>query len=31
MCRPDLFFSHRQATKLRGRTGRLMSVIGMRD
>lgn len=31
MCRPDLFFSYRQDRKLYGRTGRLMSVIGMRD
>ncbi|MBV9925309.1 MAG: peptidoglycan editing factor PgeF [Acidobacteria bacterium] len=31
MCRPDLFFSYRQDRKLHGRTGRLMSVIGMRD
>jgi polyphenol oxidase len=30
MCRPDLFFSYRQDTKLYGRTGRLLSVIGMR-
>lgn len=30
MCRPDLFFSYRQDRKLYGRTGRLMSVIGMR-
>jgi YfiH family protein len=31
MCRPDLFFSYRQDRKLYGRTGRLLSVIGMRD
>ena len=31
MCRPDLFFSYRQDRKLHDRTGRLMSVIGMRD
>ncbi|HEX8115791.1 MAG TPA: peptidoglycan editing factor PgeF [Pyrinomonadaceae bacterium] len=31
MCRPDLFFSYRQDRKLYGRTGRLMSVVGMRD
>jgi YfiH family protein len=30
MCRPDLFFSYRQGRKLYGRTGRLLSVIGMR-
>jgi YfiH family protein len=30
MCRPDLFFSYRQDRKLYGRTGRLMSVVGMR-
>jgi YfiH family protein len=30
MCRTDLFFSYRQDRKLYGRTGRLMSVIGMR-
>ncbi len=30
MCRPDLFFSYRQDRKLYGRTGRLLSVIGMR-
>ena len=29
MCRPDLFFSYRQDRKLYGRTGRLLSVIGM--
>jgi purine-nucleoside/S-methyl-5'-thioadenosine phosphorylase / adenosine deaminase len=31
MCRTDLFFSYRQDRKLYGRTGRLLSVIGMRD
>jgi polyphenol oxidase len=31
MCRPDLFFSYRQDRKLYGRTGRLLSVIGMRS
>ena len=31
MCRPDLFFSYRKDRPLHGRTGRLMSVIGMRD
>ncbi|HEX8355168.1 MAG TPA: peptidoglycan editing factor PgeF [Pyrinomonadaceae bacterium] len=31
MCRPDLFFSYRRDRKLHGRTGRLMSVIGMKD
>ena len=31
MCRPDLFFSHRHDGKLYGRTGRLLSVIGIRD
>lgn len=31
MCRSDLFFSYRQDRKLYGRTGRLLSVIGMRD
>ena len=30
MCRPDLFFSYRQDRKLYGRTGRLLSVIGLR-
>jgi YfiH family protein len=30
MCRPDLFFSYRQDRKLYGRTGRLLSVVGMR-
>jgi YfiH family protein len=30
MCRPDLFFSYRQDRKLYGRTGRLLSVIGIR-
>src|SRR5215208_6501960 len=30
MCRPDLFFSYRQDRKLYGRTGRLLSVIGVR-
>jgi YfiH family protein len=30
MCRPDLFFSYRRDRKLYGRTGRLLSVIGMR-
>ena len=29
MCRPDLFFSYRQDRKLYGRTGRLLSVIGI--
>jgi len=29
MCRPDLFFSYRQDRKLYGRTGRLLSVIGL--
>ena len=31
MCRTDLFFSYRQDRKLYGRTGRSLSVIGMRD
>ncbi|HEX8722268.1 MAG TPA: peptidoglycan editing factor PgeF [Pyrinomonadaceae bacterium] len=31
MCRTDLFFSYRQDRKLYGRTGRLLSVIGVRD
>ena len=31
MDRNDLFFSYRQEKKLRGRVGRLMSVIGRRD
>ncbi|HEX7956689.1 MAG TPA: peptidoglycan editing factor PgeF [Pyrinomonadaceae bacterium] len=31
MCRTDLFFSYRQDRKLYGRTGRLLSVIGMRE
>jgi YfiH family protein len=30
MCRPDLFFSYRKDRPLYGRTGRLLSVIGMR-
>lgn len=30
MCRTDLFFSYRQDRKLHGRTGRLLSVIGMK-
>ncbi|HWS88396.1 MAG TPA: peptidoglycan editing factor PgeF [Pyrinomonadaceae bacterium] len=30
MCRPDLFFSYRQDRKRYGRTGRLLSVVGMR-
>lgn len=30
MCRPDLFFSYRQDRKLYGRTGRLLSVVGMK-
>jgi len=31
ICRPDLFFSYRRDRKLHGRTGRLLSVIGMRE
>jgi hypothetical protein len=31
MCRPDLFFSYRKDRPLHGRTGRLLSVIGMPD
>jgi YfiH family protein len=31
ICRPDLFFSYRRDRRLHGRTGRLLSVIGMRD
>jgi len=30
MCRTDLFFSYRKDRELHGRTGRLLSVIGMR-
>ncbi len=30
MCRPEEFFSYRRDRKLYGRTGRLLSVIGMR-
>ena len=29
ICRPDLFFSYRRDKKLYGRTGRLLSVVGM--
>jgi YfiH family protein len=29
MCRPDLFFSYRREKRVYGRTGRLMSVIGI--
>ncbi|HEX8843233.1 MAG TPA: peptidoglycan editing factor PgeF [Pyrinomonadaceae bacterium] len=29
ICRPDLFFSYRREKRVHGRTGRLMSVIGM--
>jgi hypothetical protein len=29
MCRPDIFFSYRREKSVYGRTGRLMSVIGM--
>jgi polyphenol oxidase len=31
ICRPELFFSYRREKKLYGKTGRLLSVIGMRD
>ena len=31
ICRPDLFFSYRRDKKLHGRTGRLLSVVGMRN
>jgi YfiH family protein len=31
MCRTDLFFSYRQEKKLRGKVGRLMSVIGRKS
>ena len=31
ICRPELFFSYRRDRKLYGRTGRLLSVIGMRN
>lgn len=31
MCRTDLFFSYRREKSLYGRTGRLMSVVGMQD
>ncbi len=31
MCRTDLFFSYRREKKLHGRTGRLLSVIGIQD
>jgi YfiH family protein len=31
MCRTDLFFSYRKDRELYGRTGRLLSVIGMRE
>jgi YfiH family protein len=31
ICRPDLFFSYRRDRKLHGRSGRLLSVIGMRE
>ena len=31
ICRPELFFSYRREKKLYGRTGRLLSVIGMRN
>lgn len=31
MCRPEDFFSYRRDRKLHGRTGRLLSVIGMRN
>ena len=30
ICRPELFFSYRRDKKLYGRTGRLLSVIGLR-
>ncbi len=29
ICRPDLFFSYRREKKIHGRTGRLLSVIGL--
>jgi YfiH family protein len=31
ICRPELFFSYRRDKKLHGKTGRLLSVIGMRS
>jgi polyphenol oxidase len=31
MCRPEDFFSYRRDRKIHGRTGRLMSVIGLRN
>jgi YfiH family protein len=31
ICRPELFFSYRRDRKLYGRSGRLLSVIGLRD
>jgi len=31
ICRPELFFSHRRDRKLHGRTGRLLSVVGLRN
>ena len=31
ICRPELFFSYRRDRKLHGRTGRLLSVIGLRN
>ena len=31
ICRPELFFSYRRDKKLHGRTGRLLSVIGLRN
>jgi polyphenol oxidase len=31
ICRPELFFSYRRDKQLHGRTGRLLSVIGIRD
>lgn len=31
MCRPEDFFSYRRDRKLQGRTGRLLSVIGLKD
>src|SRR5437868_6031189 len=31
ICRPELFFSYRRDRKLYGRTGRLLSVIGLRN
>ncbi len=31
ICRPELFFSYRRDRKLYGRTGRLLSVVGLRN